>query len=366
MGKGQGWLCDAGGDEDEGFAEEEWGARRQADGVEQGEVVEALLELLWGGDDGKGGLGGGEEDGVSALDEGDEEGGGEVDGLVEFARKLGVLGCLLEGIPEEEADLGALFAFELADLELSGACGARPVDPTHLITALHIAQGEEVDAVAAAGAGLLAKGGEASTFGEHGDGGELGEDDLLLCQGDASGLDEEGEGELGGDAQLLEAREATVGQFEAICGFLFASGAEFEEVAFFAFLEAFDAVFDLDGEGREVAFVVGDGEGDEAGGSGEDPGGELAVDFEVFEGDIGEDAADDDEAEHHPEQEVEEVISGVDGGHTDPDGDPEEVLAFAGEADLAGEHALGEVLPTASDAEHRRSPLAITGGPEGG
>ena len=63
--------------------------------------------------------------------------------------------------------------------------------------------------------------------------------------------------------------------------------------------------------------------------------GRLARDGERAQRHLAHDPRGDDERQHHAEQQVEQVVAGVDGGEADADGDADEVLALARERQAA-------------------------------
>jgi hypothetical protein len=95
-------------------------------------------------------------------------------------------------------------------------------------------------------------------------------------------------------------------------------------------------VFDFDGVGGDSVFLVEDFDLDEVGTSGLGSGGKSSGDGEFAERHFAHDTGDDDEGQEHAEDEVQQVVAGVDGGDADSEGDEDEVLSFAGEAEATG------------------------------
>lgn len=277
---------------------------------------------------------------MALADEVGDHGGGDLDGGVE-----GFGGERESGrreVGEEDGEARAAFELELADLEAAAADRRRPVDAADLVAGLHLTKGKEVGALAG-----LWGGEEAAIVGHFGGMDGMGSEGR---EGDEGGIewkdfafDEEREREAGGDLHFEEAVGAAPRAGEAVCGFLFASGSDLQEEALFALVGwrfggvggCDDPVFDLDGVGGEAVFLVGDGKGDQARSACKDAFREDAFDLERVESDVREDAADDNQADQHTKDEVEEVVSGIDGGDADAEGQAKKPFAFAGEADLA-------------------------------
>ena len=197
---------------------------------------------------------------------------------------------------------------------------------------------------------------------------QLRKDDDLGGQLDQARLAKEREGELGREAEARVGVAAAAREGVAIRGVLQAAGGELQEVALLVERAAGDEVLDLDGERGQAALAVGQADAHEEGAARVDAGGRLARDRQVAQRHLAHDSRGDDEREHHAEQEVEQVVAGVDGGEADADGDADEVFALARERQAARRsqpaaprpvearqrdvQAAGGAIPVAATARH--------------
>lgn len=94
-------------------------------------------------------------------------------------------------------------------------------------------------------------------------------------------------------------------------------------------------VFDFDGVGGTRRFLVPDFDFDEMRSPHLCSRREATNDSQVAQGELAHDAADDNEREQHSEDEVEEIVGGIDGGEADAKGDANEEFSFAGKFQVA-------------------------------
>jgi hypothetical protein len=117
-------------------------------------------------------------------------------------------------------------------------------------------------------------------------------------------------------------------------GLLHPPGGELEVVAAPLHRPPFEQVLHLQREGGDLLLLVLDGDPHQEGGARVDGAGQAALDVEVAQAQLGEHAAGQDQRQHHPEDQEEEVDPAVDGRHAHQQGGAQEPppLARRGEA----------------------------------
>jgi hypothetical protein len=240
-------------------------------------------------------------------------------------------------VVEAEGEGAGLFLFEFADGGFAASGGGFPVDVTGVVTFAVVTDAVEVDAASGAVSSdvALGDGGDAE---EGGWGDDLGVDDEVGGWWEVAALAEHLEGEACGELDAFDVPASAARPCEAVLADLLFLCVYAEEVGGGALVgwDVGDLLDDLDGEAGDAALVVGEGDLDEGGLFCEDALGESSLDVEFLEDGLGEDAAEEDEGEHHAEEEVEEVVAGVDGAEADEEGHAGEVAALASELEASG------------------------------
>jgi hypothetical protein len=245
------------------------------------------------------------------------------------------------GNVENQGDFGLGVPGAVAGHELADGGGLAPVDIAGVLAVAHAFEAQDIFAGSAAWMVLEAWGGVSCGL-EKGDGIDRRIRDEVILGVDLAGLFEESKREAGSDAKPCVVVVSSAEGGTSVGGDLGRRGADLEEEAAFVRGLGDAEVFDLDGVGGDFGLGVDDFDLDNVGTSHLGADGEPSAHGQAAEGELAEEATDDDEGEEHSKEQVEEVIGGIDRGEADAEGDADEELALAGDSNLA---IVGEARP---------------------
>ncbi len=175
---------------------------------------------------------------------------------------------------------------------------------------------------------------------------DRGVDDQLAVGVHLARLLEEAEGEAGGDAEAGVAVAPAPGRGAAVGRDLRGRRADLQEEAALVGGLAGAQIFHLDGVGGHALLVVVDLDLHEVRAAHLRPHRQAARHGEAAQAEIAHHARDEHEREEHAEQEVEQVVAGVDRREAHAEGDAQVVLALAGDLELArGAEEAADLLP---------------------
>ena len=157
-------------------------------------------------------------------------------------------------------------------------------------------------------------------------------DDQATVSGDLPRLLEEPEGKAGCHAEPHVLVASATHRGSAVCRHLARLGADLEKEAALVGGLSLAQVLDLDGITRNPVLVVVNLDLDEVRAANLCSMGQPPHDLQVTQTDLAENAGDHNQRQQHAEQQVQQVVAGVDRGEADTEGDPDEVLAFARDA----------------------------------